>query len=119
MRTNCTYSACALPGQAKVSYENLREQIAEVQDEYRRVVPESGGFKQVCVHVHCVQSAWCRSRPPSPPPHKQVAGDAGERLGREFADTAALKLDLVLNAAAERFGLDPAVLGAPLVAQQC
>ena len=56
---------------------------------------------------------------PPPSPRKQVAVDAGERLGREFANTAALKLDLVLNAAAERFGLDPAVLGAPLVGQQC
>ena len=32
-----------------MSYEKLRDQIAEVQEEYQRVVPQSGGLKQAAI----------------------------------------------------------------------
>ena len=40
--------------------------------------------------------------------------EAGERMGRRIADNLVPKLDRVMTEAAERFGIDPASLGAPL-----
>jgi len=43
--------------------------------------------------------------------------EAGERMGRRIADNLVPKLDRLMTEAAERFGIDPASLGAPLSAR--
>ena len=48
---------------------------------------------------------------------KQAAMEAGERMGRRIADNLVPKLDRLMTEAAERFGIDPASLGAPLSAR--
>ena len=92
LHVHCARTVHAGLEQAKEGYEKLRDQIAEVQEEYHRVVPRGSSSGVL----------------------KQAAIDAGERMGHKLTATLAPKLDRVLREAAIRFGIDPAALGPPL-----